>query len=816
MHTPRSLLLLALFLSSLGRAAEDPIYTDPGELPHLQTTVDGREQQLPLVHTHVSAYITGYVAEVEVSQTYDNTFEHPIEAVYIFPLPENSAVFAMKMAIGERVIESEVQRRAEARRTYEEARRSGHTSALLEQERPNVFTQKVANIAPGTQVEIVLRYLQTLTYDAGEYEFVFPMVVGPRFFPGEALSRAPSGSGTQPDTTMVPDASRVSPPYLGAGTRSGHDISLEVTVDAGLPVRSYEVPTHDVEVAPAGDGPLLLRLAPHARIPNRDFVLHYHVAGKEPAATLLAHNGEEGGFFTLIVQPPELDVDALVGRRELIFVVDVSGSMSGVPLSMCQDAMEHAIAGMRPVDTFNVITFAGRSGQVFESPRPANDTNVRQALAYVRSLSAGGGTYMADAIAAALSVDVEPGRNRYVFFMTDGYVGNEGKILELTDAYVRGLDARGQKTRVFGFGVGSSVNRYLIDGLGKSGRGLALYATTREDPTLAVNAFYGVIDHPVLEDLAIDWGDVHAEEVYPARLPDLFATRPLVVHGRYSGSGRATVILRGKSHGQFMQLPLEVDLPPYTSGTSAHEVLWARAKVDGLSRELWTGESSRVVEEIADVGLTFHLVTAYTSLVAVDRSRTVAGRLQTIVQPVAVPEGVDIVKAGGRFAGLLGGGTLGAPRESAGTGVSGFGRGVGLAALGSSGRLGGGGVSYGVGLGKRIDQHAIEMSAPVVVGALSRGAVDKVVGINKKQIRYCYERELQKNPSLTGRVVLKWVIRKDGKVATVTVLESTVGNLALEQCIMAKVKSWRFAALRDGGIVEVTYPFVLAVRADND
>ncbi len=632
----------------LSRQAErslERVYTDPGDLPQLETEVDGKTVKLPLKHTHVQAEVVGYVAEVEVTQTYENPFEQPLEAIYVFPLPENSAVSAMKMVIGERIIEADIQKRAEARRTYETAKREGHTAALLEQERPNVFTQSVANIEPKKSIDVVITYAQTLTYDAGEYEFVFPMVVGPRFMPGEALPTK-QGSGGSPDTTEVPDASRISPPVLGAGMRTGHDISLELVAEAGLPITTWEVPTHDVESAPTYDGTLALRLGSEDKIPNRDFVLRYRVDGDEPEAAVLPHKSGDDGYFTLVVQPPKLDVDALVGKREIIFVVDISGSMSGVPLGMCQDAMEHALGSLRPVDTFNILTFAGATAWSFEAPRPANDTNVKEGLAFIRKMQAGGGTYMLDAIKEALKTDVEAGRHRYVFFMTDGYVGNEAQILEATKSYVSGLSRRGHRARVFGFGVGSSVNRMLLDGLGKQGKGLTVYATTREDPTVAVNKFFRLIDHSLLEDVRIDWGGLDVIETYPKTIPDLFASRPLVVHGRYKKAGKGTITIRGWKGEKRLELPLEVSLPERDGERQMMGKLWARAKIDDLERDLWAGEKTQTVDAITKLGLDFHLVTAYTSLVAVDRSKRVSGELLSMVQPVEVPEGVDAGMAG--------------------------------------------------------------------------------------------------------------------------------------------------------------------------
>jgi Ca-activated chloride channel family protein len=623
------------------------IYTDPGDIPHLE--VAGEKTRLPLEHTKVRAHLRGFVAEVEVTQTYQNPSEKPIEAIYIFPLPENSAVHRMRMVIGERVVEADIRKRQEAKQIYEKAKREGRTAALLEQERPNIFTQSVANIEPGSKIDVVIRYTQDLTYDAGKYEFVFPMVVGPRFIEGEPLGSA-QGAGTHADTAKVPDASRITPPMMGKGERTGHDIAIEVTMEGAGAIGDIEVPTHAVTAEPTASGGQRITLAEMKSIPNRDFVLRYRVSGEKPRARLLlSEAGADGGYFSLILHPPRLDVDALVGRREVIFVVDVSGSMAGLPLNLCKVAMREALARLRPVDTFNIITFSGSTGLAFPAPRPANSASVREALEYVGRMAAGGGTYMADAVAAALRPDVEPGRGRYVVFMTDGLIGGEGEILSGAKSLVASLEAKGQRARVFGFGVGSSVNRHFIEGLSRMGKGVAMYAGTREDPARAVNTVYRYIDRAVLTSIKADFADAGAWEVFPSRIPDLFASHPVIVHGRFKKVPEGPVVVRAEVSGNPIEIPVEVQRGS-GAGDGALGRLWARAKIASLEEDFWSGEAAsalRTSEAITDLGLRFHLVTAYTSLIAVDWSkRTGDGRPETIVQPVEAPEGLDPAMAG--------------------------------------------------------------------------------------------------------------------------------------------------------------------------
>ncbi|MCA9650510.1 MAG: TonB-dependent receptor [Myxococcales bacterium] len=608
-------------------------YTSPGSLPELR---DGAGNPLPLRHTGVHAELIGHVAAVQVRQTFHNASTVPIEVVYAFPLPENSAVSDMRMVIGERVIASEIMHREAARETYEEARDQGYTAALLEQERPNVFTQSVANIAPGEDIDVEIRYLQTLTYDSGEYEFVFPMVIGPRFVP-------PGGS--------VPDAARIRPPVAGPGTRTGHDISIEVDVEAGPPVVAWTAPTHEVE-AEEDDGRLRVTLADHDELPNRDFVLRYRVAGSAPRAAVLVDEPAPGelGHYLMVIHPPEIDVDATVGRREVILVVDRSGSMQGEPLALAKQTARELLARLRPVDTFDVVGFANGTARLFGTPRPANDDNLAAALSFIDGMIGSGGTMMDDAVQAALSDPVAPGRNRYVLFLTDGFVGNETEIFAGARALVLRVAEQGNVARVFGIGIGSSPNRYLIDGLSVAGNGVPRDVSLREHPARVVEALMHDIDHAVITELRLPEDDPLAGDHYPAELPALFASRPVVVMGRYQGSPDAlgsTVVLHGQRDGEAVEI--EAPVLRTRGARPLYSVLWARAKVEELSTHLWYGHDPVVVAQITQLGLDYSIVTPFTSFVAVDRTRTVGeGDPQRIEQPGELAEGVDARASGAR------------------------------------------------------------------------------------------------------------------------------------------------------------------------
>ncbi|MDC0715479.1 VIT domain-containing protein [Nannocystis bainbridge] len=618
----------------------DVVYTDPGALPQLMHA----GVALPLRNTDVRAHLRGPVAEVVVRQRFVNDNAAALDAVYTFPLPENSAVTDMRMIVGARTIEAEIRERAQARAEYTAARDAGHTAALLEQERPNVFTQSLANIPSGETVEVELRYLQTLSYDAGEYEFVFPTVVGPRYLPGDPLARRSEGSGTRSDTDRVPDASRVSPPVLGRGLRTGHDLSISVVAEAATPIVAWAAPAH-VVTADATDGHLRVALARRDEIPNRDFVLRYRSAAAQPAAKLFLGpaDGASGGHFLLVVDPPRLDVEAAVGRRELLFVVDVSGSMSGAPLALAKAAMREALARARPVDTFDVITFAGSSRRLFGAPRPANAENLAQAVEFVDSLGAGGGTEMLAAVDAALASPVEAGRHRYVFLMTDGYISEEDAIARAAHDLLERQRAHHRRARVFGVGIGDAPNSHLIAAISRAGDGAALHVRRPADLARAGQVIERTIDAPVLTGVTIDWGSLAPRDLSVSLPPDLLASHPLVVHGRYEGAPPAELRLRARVGERSVSFPIEVVRSDESGRTLAR--LWAREQIGALDLARATAGSAEDAQQarrsILQLGLQHHLVTAYTSLVAVDRTRRVEGLAAEVVQPVETVAGTD-------------------------------------------------------------------------------------------------------------------------------------------------------------------------------
>ncbi len=589
----------------------------------------------PLKHTDVKAEISGFLSRVRVTQEFENPFKEKIEAVYVFPLPQNAAVDDMTMTVGDRTVRGRILPREEARTVYETARAGGQVASLLDQERPNIFTQAVANIMPGEKVTITISYVETLKYENGAYEFVFPMVVAPRYVPGTPVSVG--NRGTSPNTTQVPDASKITPPLAPKGLRAGHDISVEVALDAGVPLDGLKSNSHEIDVEKPNAWSALVRLKNKTEIPNKDFVLKYDVAGGRIEDAVLTHRTDRGGFFTLILQPPDRVTTEDVTPKEIVFVLDTSGSMEGFPIEKAKESMKLALDGLYPQDTFNVITFAGDTHILFPRPLPATKENLAKAQAFLASRAGSGGTEMMTAIKAALDPSDAQGHIRIVCFMTDGEVGNDLEIISEVQKH--------QNARVFAFGIGSSINRFLLDKIAEEGRGEVEYVALNDDGSLAARRFHERVRSPLLTDIQIDWAGMPIADVYPKRIPDLFSAKPVVLSGRYTKGGRGVIRLKGKMSGRDFVREIPIELPETEARHDVLATLWARTRVDDLMKQDYAGVQrdtahADLKETITQLGVEFRLLTQFTSFVAVEEMVvTDGGEPRRIEVPVEMPEG---------------------------------------------------------------------------------------------------------------------------------------------------------------------------------
>jgi Ca-activated chloride channel family protein len=643
---PKSLLILILSVLALPviivlYTAETTVSAQTEETPGALTVVDAKgklKAVCPLKHTDVKAEISGFISRVVVTQQFENPFPEKIEAVYTFPLPQNAAVDDMTMIVGDRTVRGKILPREEAQRVYEEAKSGGQVASLLDQERPNIFTQSVANILPGAQVKITISYVETLSYVNGAYEFVFPMVVGPRYIPGAAKQES-QGQGFAPDTNQVPDASRITPRPAPAGVRSGHDISLEVALDAGLIIDNIDSKTHPTDIQRPDAHSARLRLKDEETIPNKDFILRYDVAGPAIQDALLTHRSDKGGFFTLILQPPERVTAEDVTPKELVFVLDTSGSMWGFPIEKAKETMKLALDGLYPSDTFNLITFAGDTRILFDEPVPATPANLNKAQAFLSGSGGSGGTEMMKAIKAALDPSDDQSHVRIVCFMTDGYVGNDMEIISEVQKH--------PNARVFSFGIGSSVNRFLLDKMAEAGRGEVEYVGLNDDGSAAARRFHERVRSPLLTDIAVEWNGLPVADVYPQRIPDLFSAKPLIIKGRYTAAGSGAIRLKGKMAGVDYVRDIPVAFPETMASHDVLPALWARARIDDLMNQDFNGAQSGTMrpdlkKTITQLGIEYRLMTQFTSFVAVEeRVVTTGGKPRRIDVPVEVPKGVQ-------------------------------------------------------------------------------------------------------------------------------------------------------------------------------
>jgi Ca-activated chloride channel homolog len=597
----------------------------------------------PLRHTEVRGAIRGFIARVEVTQTFENLTPEKIEAVYAFPLPDNAAVDDMTIQVGNHTVYGVVKPREQARSIYEHAKHTGHVAALLDQERPNIFTQAVANIMPGEQVVVTIGYLQTLDYENGSYKFVFPAVVGPRYIPGQPEGKR--AGGWAPDTDQVPDASKITPPVTPPGIRAGHDISIELAIDAGVPMRQLRSSSHEIDVSRTGAATATVKLRNLAEIPNKDFILTYLVALDQISDAVLsqaapANSGlGPGGYFTLILQPPARIAESDIAPKELVFVLDTSGSMMGFPIEKAKAFISRALDELYPGDTFNLITFSGDTQVLFPEPVFPTVENIRKAKALLNASSGAGGTVMMNAIRAALDPSDSQDHVRVVCFLTDGYVGNDLEILAEVQKH--------PNARVFAFGIGTGVNRFLIEGMAKAGRGESEIVTLDDKAGTAADRLYERLRAPLLTEVSIDWGNLPVTDVSPRRLPDLYGGKPLILSGRYTAAASGSIQIRGQRAGGDFVRAIPISLSGSAGRYPIESSFWARRKIDDLMSQDWAGLQSgnlqpELGKEITRLGLEFRLMTQFTSFVAVEEQVvTKDGNPRRVEVPVEMPEGVS-------------------------------------------------------------------------------------------------------------------------------------------------------------------------------
>lgn len=599
---------------------------------------------IPLKQTDVKMSVFGFVASVNVEQTFVNSFSEKIEAVYVFPLPTNAAVDDMEIIIGKRKIHGDIKTREEARKQYEEAKNAGTRAALLEEQRPNIFTTAVANIDPNAQIVVRIHYTERIAYDDGGFRFAFPMVVAPRYIPADMQLQ--DGKLKRRPIPAISDAEKITPPNLPIGTRPGN-ISLTLDLEAGFPIKNVSSITHQIKSEKISPSHYKIQLARQDEIPNRDFVLDYKIAGEQPEAVVMQSTDQQGdGYFLLMAAPPsDFKIKDLVAK-EMIFIIDTSGSMQGIKIEQAKNAMRSCLRGLNPQDDFNIIRFSSDFQPMWQKSRLVSQANINEADQFVNNLRAAGGTEMLAPLMYALQHDKampgQPVKPRTIVFITDGQVGNEGQLLEAVKQNI------GQ-AKMFTFGIDSAVNEYFLRKLAEIGAGTAEFLLpTQQNFETVINRFQSRISAPMLTNLAIDWGQMQVSDFTPNPIPDLYVNQPVFITGKYRSTGaREQVFIKALSAVGLTSMPVLIDTAASNIRFRAISSLWARAKVEKLSNDLIDGlidspNNANTKQEIINLGLKYKLLTQFTSFVALEEKTIVpkeGGKPVTIQVPVPMPEG---------------------------------------------------------------------------------------------------------------------------------------------------------------------------------
>jgi len=719
--------------------------------------------RLPLKATSASVNISGVIADVQVTQRYRNEGKKPLEAIYVFPASTRAAVYGMKMTIGKRVIEARIKKRDEARRDYEQARDEGKSASLLEQQRPNVFQIYVANILPGDDIKVELKYTELLVPEDRVYEFIYPTVVGPRYSNAPAEQAPPSEKWS-------------ANPYLHQGEAPPYDFDISVNLATGRPVRDLSSPSHRVKTTFKGPTLARVQLDPAEKSGgNRDYILRYRLDGDKIQSGLLLYEGKEENFFLLMMQPPRRVAPEQIPGREYIFIVDVSGSMHGFPLDISKKLLANLIGGLRPTDRFNVLLFSGGSSLMSEESLPATPENIGRAIQVIENQRGGGGTEILPALQRALALKKRKKDSRTIVMVTDGYVTVEEEVFDLIRKNLGNAN-------LFAFGIGSSVNRHLIEGMARVGMGEPLILEKPDAAEVRAERFRKMIAAPVLTRVKVDFNGFSAYDVEPMSLPDVLAERPVILFGKWRGKPKGTVTLKGISGKGPYSETLSVGKVSPLSDNAALRYLWARHRITLLSDYNRLRPTDQRIEEVTNLGLTYNLLTAYTSFVAVDTEIRTDGKPTTVKQPLPLPQGVSDYAVGGSMTKAMLMPRMAAP------------------APGESGRADSNLSLREERKGEKDREKkpqaaviSLTVKEIVVSGGLEKADVARIVQEQLSKLEICFA-----GSPFHVKHVLTLIINPDGMVREVTMASGTLKNASRQSCVLDRVKKWRFPATKDG------------------
>ncbi|RZL91467.1 MAG: VWA domain-containing protein [Variovorax sp.] len=621
-----------VLLTARPAGAQEPGPRLKTESPYFFVKSDAPDtDRLPLKGTEVNVRVSGVIADVTVTQTYRNEGQRAIEAKYVFPGSTRAAVSGLNVRLADRLITAQIREKQQAKIEYDTARKEGKTAALLEQHLPNVFQMNVANILPNDEVKVELRYTELLVPNAGNYQFVFPTVVGPRY-------NSPQSANAQ--------AKWVAQPVLRAGVAPNTSFKLKVAIDTPLGLKEVRSATHAIDVKKQdNDQHADISLAAAGEpADNRDFVLDYRLAGDRIESGLMLYKGQGDNaenFFLAMIEPPKSVAATAISPRDYIFVVDISGSMHGFPLDTAKVMLERLIGGLRPSDTFNVLLFSGSNKMLSPTSVPATRANIEQALATITQYQGSGSTELIPALKRAYAEPKPEGVSRSVVVVTDGYVTVEREAFELVRKNL-------SKANLFSFGIGSSVNRHLMEGLARAGMGEPFIITDPVQAPEQAARFRRMVESPVLTNVKATFGGLDVYDVEPTTLPDVLGERPVIVFGKWRGEPKGRVIIQGQSASGPYRQELAIDTK-LRQDTAALRTLWARHRIAALSDQESLEAGDTFKQRITDLGLKYSLLTQYTSFIAVDKVvRNPAPHNATSVdQPSPLPKGVSELAVGG-------------------------------------------------------------------------------------------------------------------------------------------------------------------------
>jgi Ca-activated chloride channel homolog len=618
-----------------------PLTPGEAESGTLLMRVDDGLVAAPLLRTAVRMQLTGLINRVTLRQQFNNATDEWMEAIYVFPLPDNAAVDHLRMRIGERVIEGAVKERETANAIYAEAKAAGKRVSLISQERPNIFTTAVANIAPRETIAIEIEYQHLIDYRDGGFELRFPLVVGPRFIPGAPAVTRFSGTGWAHNTAVVPDAARITPPVAPPGQAKGNRVVIRVDLNLGIALEQIESPTHAIRVQSENERHYRIGLATQDTAADRDFVIRFRPrAGDEPTAALFTeeHHGHEYGL--LMLTPPPL-ARAVALPRQVVFVIDTSGSMAGSSIRQAKRALATALAQLDLRDRFNLIQFNSLTTSLYAQPVSVTATTLREGRDYIDRLNAAGGTMMAPALELALAQGAVEGAVQQIVFITDGNVGNEDALFAL-------ITSRLGANRLFTVGIGSAPNSHFMRRAARHGRGSFTHIGAVEEVAPLMDGFFRRITGPVLHDIKIDWGDGAKLEVWPRWVPDLYRGEPVLISMR-ARKLPATITVSGRIAGRDWRVVAGLR---GGQGRQGVHVLWARRKIEALiDRARAGGDVPGVRRAVIETALAHHLTSRYTSLVAVDVTpvRPPSAQSKTTNVVAKLPAGWNHAKVFGRL-----------------------------------------------------------------------------------------------------------------------------------------------------------------------